>query len=193
MPPGPLLKSIRRIDPKAKELVNADKCEWVRCSLAIVGRVRIPKMSRAMSPEMLSALVRETATAAYEALDDLPDEELSFEDLWNLVLFIEIPWTEQKSKENPELIRVLSDIANDLRGSRKIILWRGSTIERLLGSLAKGGKAWIPVSGDPLRGKVMEFARNGAERKVFEALFRRRIPEEDIDRLISVLGGNIKT
>ena len=48
-----------------------------------------------------------------------------------------------------------------------------------------------PRSGDPLRDSVVQMAQSEEERNALEALFKRRIQDEDVDELIRVLG--IKT
>lgn len=182
-----LLDSMKLIDPKATLLYRDERCEWVRSALAIVGKIQVATGDKDTSPRTLSSSLTKLISHAYSVLDTLPDEQLSFEDLWNLLLLISVPWTRPEVRDRADIVNILSAFATDISGSRKLILWADTSLERYLGSLGSGAGSWVPPSGDPLRDTVMEFARNKTERKVFELLFKRRLADQDIDDLIRVL------
>jgi hypothetical protein len=192
MASNPLLDSLRNIDPDAAVIYSDEVCAWVRCRLAIVGRVQLNKSDADASPEKLSSSIKQLTNHAYAVLDELPDDQLSFEDLWNLVLLISVPWTQTELEKRTKIVETLAEFATDISRSRKLILWSDVLPEEHFGSLGAGDKPWSPPSGDPLRETVKKFARNPDEDNALEALFKRRLSDEDIDDLIRVLGGKVK-
>jgi hypothetical protein len=187
-----LLDSVIRLDPKAMTIYRDEQCEWVRCRLAIVGKIQLDRPEAYVAAQKLTSSLKKLTAHAYAVLDELSDEQLSFEDLWNLLLLIAVPWTRADIRKHADIADVLSTFATDVSGSRKVILWADTPLEQHLGSLGAGAKPWIPPSGDPLRDAVTGFARSDAEHDAFEVLFKRRIEDEDIDELIRVLGGKSK-
>jgi hypothetical protein len=178
---------IKLNDPHAEPLAADETCEWVRSRFAIVGRVCVETK---VSPSELRDLIDQRTAHAYAALDQLSESELSFADLWNLLLVIAVPWTRTEARSLPEIDKLLESTATDTSGSRKIILWADSSLEAHLGDLGHGNSI-SPRSGDPLRDSVIQVALSEEERNALEALFKRRIQDEDVDELIRVLG--IKT
>ncbi len=179
-----LYDSIKEVDPGAEILVADDVCEWVRSSLSIVGLIRIESKLEA---DELRNVISDRIKAAYSLVDDLSDEKLALEDLWNLLLLIQVPWTRDEVRLLPATAQVLSNVANDTKGSRKIIVWTDSTPAQYVGPLGEGMTSWIPPSGDPLHDTVKEFARDSAEAIALEVLFKRRISDDEIEELIQTL------
>jgi len=84
-----LYETMRSIDPSAELLVSDESCEWVRSVLAIVGRITL---ETPLPADEAQRTISEKTAHAYAMLDDLPDEKLASEDLWNLLLMISVPW-----------------------------------------------------------------------------------------------------
>jgi len=180
-----LIALIKLNDPDAEPLTADETCEWVRSRFAIVGRISIETK---VSPSELKDLTEQRTARAYAALDQLSDNELSFADLWNLLLVVAVPWTRREARSLTEIDNLLASTATDTSGSRKIILWKDSSLEKQLGDFEHSENAATALSGDPLRDSVIQMAQNEEERAALEALFKRRIQDEDVDELIRVLG-----
>jgi hypothetical protein len=183
-PPETLLEIIRGEDPAATQIVGDDQCEWIRSRFGIVGRIVV---SERCDQETLRSVLNRRIAHAHAVLDQLPDQTLSFEDLWNLTLFIMVPWSkEEVQTEKPVADRLLG-YARDSSGSRKVLLWRGTGPRDHLGPLGRGPESWMPSRGEPLQDAIDSVARCEEEKQALGVLFKRRIPEEDIERLVRVL------
>jgi hypothetical protein len=178
------IESVRQFDGRARELREDAQCQWVRCGFGIVGLVTI---SHAAPAAELDARIEGLVAHAHSVLDDLPDEQLEVEDLWNVVLLIAVPWTRAGAASEPLIAAVLLRWTRNTIGSRKIILWQGSDLRDYLGPLGLGARGWMPPLGDPLRDTIMSAAAGDDERRVLEVLFKRRIDQADIESLIEVL------
>ena len=183
--PAQLLQLLHRIDDKVKELRADEQCEWVRSKLGVIGFIRV---AEPVNDDALDALLGERIAHAHALLDELSDDDLQLEDLWNIVLLIAVPWTRDAMATLPETARVLLSWVRDTSGSRKIIVWSGTTVEDYLGPLGGGLTGWMPPTGDPLRAAVGAAARDAEEARALEVLFKRRIDESDFELLIKVLG-----
>jgi hypothetical protein len=172
-------------DSTVQELQRDDQCEWVRSRYGILGLVRIDER---ISHQEVKRLLDERVAHAHSVLDQLPDEALSFEDLWNLLLMISVPWNIEQAEADRELAELLLSCVRDTTGSRKIIIWRGTSPTDYIGRLGKGAGSWMPASGDPLREAADATSQSDTERQVLEILFKRRISEKDVDQLIQTLG-----
>lgn len=180
-----LYEIMRSIDPSAELLAADASCEWVRSTLAIVGRIAL---ETPLPADEAQRTISEKTAHAYAVLDDLPDAQLSSEDLWNLLLMISVPWKRTEIVKLPQIGRILSNFVADTSGSRKIILWADTSPKDNLGPLGKGAVAWMPPTDDPLRDVIEKSAQNDDERTALSSLFKRRIQDEDIDQLVRALG-----
>lgn len=181
-------EDIKRIDENAKVLVEDNSCQWIRSQMGIVGLVRIDAK---VSSEGLNELFSTQVAHSYGMLDRLPQSALSSDDVWNLLLIVSVPWGEDEMRDMPDVAAVLNEYAQNMEGSRKIILWKGSSLDKHLGPLGEGIISWMPSSADPLREAVESAVRDDVERDAIEVLFKRRITDEDFERLIHALGRRI--
>lgn len=175
---------LRRFDPHADVLAKTERCEWVRSNIGILGLVHISEKS---TGELLRDQIRQALRDAHAILDALPENRLSLEDLWNLLLFISVPWTKAEIEANVDVANVLSQVSQDTSASRKVVLPQDSSLRRHIGPMDARGTPWMPSSADPLREAIWEVARDTEERGALEALFKPRISEADLDSLIRAL------
>lgn len=179
---------MRRLDPRAEPLAKDIDCQWFRSRLAIIGVTRIPKVSDATElRKKVDVAVRKT----YGLLDNLPEDRLSLEDLWNLLLFVSVPWSQEEAEQQVEMMGVLNEVVQDTSGSRKVILWKGQSLLEHLGPMEGRGTFWLPSSPDPLRDALRAAARDHTELEALEALFKAKITESDLERVIDALGRKI--
>src|SRR6266436_692945 len=106
---------IKLNDSDAEPLAADETCEWVRSRFAIVGRICVETK---VSPSELRDLIEQRTAHAYAALDQLSESELSFADLWNLLLVIAVPWKRSEARSLPEIDHLLGSTATDTSGSR---------------------------------------------------------------------------
>lgn len=182
---GYLLLLLQDLDASAEQLARTESCEWVRSRIAIVGLTTITKREQD-GPKLRSQISR-AVTGAHALLDSLPDTLFTINDAWNLVLLISLPWSEQEAIITQSLFDVLAEVERDLGGSRKILLWRGTSPSHHLDRFSHDGTSWVPSSPDPLRDAVRQVARNTDEAAALEVLFRSRITEGDLEHLIDIL------
>lgn len=176
---------IRNHDPAALLIKRDERCEWVRSTLGIIGLIRI---SEPLLPPALQTRLSDDIAHAYAVLDEFPDSTISFDDLWNLLLLIWIPWTRDELEQLEDIANILLSVSRDTAGSRKVILWRDRSPAEYVGPLGRGAAPWLPSSGDPLRAAVTSIARDDEEQNALDLLFKRRITEEDVDQLLRTLG-----
>jgi hypothetical protein len=176
---------MRTVDPAASILVSDDSCQWVRSRMGIVGLIALEER---VSPETLREWLDQMIIRAHAQLDALPESLFSHDDMWNVTLFIAVPWTQGEISADSKLSTALLDVTRDLSGSRKVILWTDTSVANHLGPLAQASKTWSGSSGEPLRDVVQASARDEFERGALEVLFQRRITEADWDTLIRALG-----
>ncbi len=188
-----LESGLRRVDPRAQVLVENERCEWVKSVFGILGLIRISPETGAheSSAQGVARRIKQGADEAYALLDALPEERLSLEDVWNLLLFISVPWTQEEIGGLPELAAALFQIGQDTSGSRKIVLPRGASPLQHIGRMGGKGTPWIPSSPDPLRDAVRSVSRDDIDREALDVLFKARIGEADLDRLIQALARRI--
>ncbi len=179
---------MRRVDHQARRLTKSEDSEWFRSRLGIVGVTRVPPVRDA---EELREQLRASIGKAHALLDTLPEDQLSLEDLWNLLLFVAVPWNQEEAENHKDIMAVLEEAVQDTAGSRKIILWRGKSLVDHLGPMGRRGTFWLPSSSDPLRDALHAAARDDREREALEALFKAKISEADLDQIIEALGRKI--
>ncbi len=180
-----LHEQVLAFDRQATVLFADTSCEWVRSRIGIIGLIALEDT---LSPETMAARLAEQIVRAHAQLDALPESLFSFDDMWNVILLIGVPWTEEESESDPVLRRELLNVTRDLSGSRKIVLWRNTPVPTLLGPLAPMPGIIGTSSEAPLRDVIQESARDDVERGALEVLFKRRITESDLDTLIRALG-----
>jgi hypothetical protein len=182
---GWLLRELLRVDAHAKQIVGDELCEWVRSRHGIIGIVRLARLE---STGQLMILRRRTIEHAYSLLDDLPRDQFSVQDVWNVTLLVAVPIKEAERKQDSELNRSLNEITRDLNGARKIVLWLDSGIRDYFGPLSLGHDQSEMSSIDPLRETLARLATDSKERDALEVIFKSRLSQEDIDQLMLVLG-----
>lgn len=166
-------------------LASDESCAWVRSRIGIVGITRI---DRKVSAADLEQQLAEKVTHAYGLLDRLKDQSLSFDDLWNLLLFVGVPWRHEEMSALLDVAKILSRYSRNVEGSRKIILWQNSTPTEYIGPLGQAQDSWMPEVDDPLRGAVHSIAIDDIEDRALQTLFKRRITDDDFNHLIQILG-----
>ncbi len=176
-----LIDRVRTVDADAVALVSAGTISWVRTRLGIVGEVRAPEGT---APEKAPRLVEEEVARAHALLDELPLDQFSRSDVYNLLLFVSLPFDRTMV---PGITAELEARCADLSGSRKVLLWKGEAVEERLGPVMRHLRLVSP-SGDPLRHVVAEQARDQLDARALELLFKRRLDESDIDELVRALG-----
>jgi hypothetical protein len=186
---GHLWLLLAKADGTAELLVRDDSCEWVKCRVGVVGMITI---ERRMEPKELSLSVAGKVARAHATLDALPNSRFSEDDVWNLLLLLSVPWTEEEAKGEEAVFSVLSDLEGDLSGSRKLVLWRGRSPLEDLGRFGGTTHLWVPSTADPLREALEAVATDKTEREALEILFKKRILESDLDELIAVLSRSTK-
>ena len=179
-----LLRELIRLDTHAKQLVKDDLCGWVKSRPGIVGIVQI---GRVESKQEMAGVLRRLIERAYTLLDELPSDKLSIQDIWNVTLLISVPINESERDRHAESASFLDQIARDVTGSRKIVLWSDRRVADYFGPLGQGQNVWRPSSDDPLRETVRRIAANSNERNALEIIFKRRLSQDDIDELLKAL------
>lgn len=169
----------------AELLVQDDSCVWLRSRIGIVGMVQIDEQITAVD---LTRDLNDKITYAHAQLERLKADELSLDDLWNLILFISVPWTGDEIARFPAVAAILARCARNLQGSRKVILYKGISPSIHVGDFSATQQAWIPKIGEPLRAEIHAKSLDDVERDALEILFKRRITDNDLNFLIKVLG-----
>lgn len=182
---GHLREALNAPNMPPTSLAADDSCEWVRTSVAIVGLVRIAPTETAT---LLHQECSRAVDRAHGLVDRLPDDILSFEDIWNLILFLAVPWTSQDLFELRDFERVLHTWRGNTTGSRKILLPKGISPRRHVGAFEAPDGAWSPIPGDPLRQALASLAADPQESQALEVLFKKRLTESDFDHLVRILG-----
>jgi hypothetical protein len=177
---------VRTVDAEATELVSDGNVSWVRSRLGILGEVRIPDATPA---DEAPRLVQEQVARAHALLDELPLNRFRRSDVWNLLLFVCLPFD---STIAPDIRAQLETTSADLRGSRRLLLWRGQAVESQLAPVMRHLRL-VSAPGDPLRRVVAEGVRDDVDARALELLFKRRLEEADIDELVRALGREIAT
>jgi hypothetical protein len=180
-----LVDTLRPIDESVTHLQGDARCEWVRSTFGIVGKVAVPSVTGTNS---LNDLISREVDHALALIDQIPDKQLDEQELWNLVLFISVPWTRLEAQTRSEIARVLAQWARNTVGCRKVILWSDVDIQNHLGPLGLGGEGWVPPLGDPLRDTISSSSLDEEERLALDVLFKRRIEASDIEQVIRTLG-----
>ena len=179
-----LLRRLRAIDPEASELVSADDLSWIRTRLGIVGEVRLDqKTSLEAAPAAISAAIER----AHSLLDVLPLAVFRRSDMWNLLLFVAVPYDRNVAAEQAA---TLEEQCRDLVGSRKVLLWKKQRIEEYLQPF-KTRTPELAGSDDPLREVLKQHARDAEDLRVFDFLYKRRLEEMDIDELVRALSREV--
>jgi hypothetical protein len=179
-----LVFHMRRFDRGAELLTKDANCEWVRSRVGIVGLVSIRTK---IAADRLGNDIKHAAQAAHSLLDTLPESRLSLEDLWNLLLFVRVAWTKAEMEVQSDVAKELFRVSLDTTGSRKIILPIDASLQEFVGPLDTRGTPWMPSSADPLLDAVNEVAQNAEEKEALQVLFKSRISENDLERLIRAL------
>jgi hypothetical protein len=179
-----LLEVLKERDASAITLTADDACEWVRSAFGIVGYVQLVEPVLAIQLDhKLSQLVNHS----YSQLEKLSNAELSFDELWGLLLLIRVPWTYDEAQADDQLAAVLARWSRNTKGSRKRIVWSDESLGKSFGPLGTNGASWMPSMDDPLHDAVKSVSRDDVERGALDVLFQRRIDDEDIDELLKVL------
>lgn len=182
--------TLKDIDPDSRQLAHNERAEWVRSRLGIIGMVVVPQASN--GPELKEQIASEVRNA-HALLDTLPEDQLSLEDLWNLLLFVAVPWTQAEVESGAaERREILDETIRDTSGSRKLILWAGRSVVDHLGPMGRRGTLWLPSSPDPLRDALQATVRDEAELNALEAIFKARISEADLERIVKVLSRGVE-
>ncbi|MFZ1083686.1 MAG: hypothetical protein WAN35_01830 [Terracidiphilus sp.] len=181
---GWLLKELAHLDPKAKQLVEDEFCEWVRSRPGIIG---IVQLARFEPKQQLDCVLSRLIDHAYTLLDGLPQERLSVQDIWNVTLLISVPIGKEELDRGSDVVKSLDALAQNVTGSRKLVLWFDRTVGEYFGRLGEGRESWKLSSDDPLRQTLERVAANSEERNALEVIFKSRLSQEDIDELLQEL------
>jgi hypothetical protein len=179
-----LQQRLSSIDKNARSLAASEYCEWVRSRPGIIGWVPLTRIESVPAAEKC---FQRLAAHAYSVLDSLPSESLSTEDLWNITLLVAVPLSRPAPDRATDLEQILGSIPNDLRGSRKIVLWFEDDVLNYFGPLRAGYDSWEPSAQDPLRVTLDRLAMDNVERDALELVFKRRLSQQDIDSLTDIL------
>ena len=170
-------------DPRARRVAGDALCEWMKARPGVVGCVHLGCLGSASCTQVLGPLIDH----AYQQLDVLPRDELSVEDMWNVVLLVAVPVSEAECREIDELHAELVAVSRDVRGARKVLLWWGETPAEKFGPLGSTTDVGRLTSADPLRAVLDETARDRVEREALELVFKARLTQEDVGRLVESL------
>jgi hypothetical protein len=180
-----LNRQLAAVDPETELLTQNSQCEWDRCSIGVVGAVRVPSNSSVPNLTEQLELLR---LNAYAAIDHVPAARLSTDELWTLLLVVAVPWSSEELKTRSAESSILRDFVSDTIGSRKLIVPSDEWVGGLLSPVASGGPNWHPTTDDPLRDQLGESVENPEELAALEVLFKKRLSAEDFDRLVKLLG-----
>jgi hypothetical protein len=181
---GWLYRELASVDPDTELLTQNSQCEWDRCSVGVIGIVRVPVDSSSLSLSEDLELLR---LNAYAAIDRVPVARLSTDDLWTLLLVIAVPWNREELNSRDAESATLRKFVSDTIGSRKVIMSSDESLRALLGPVAGSSSIWYPTSDDPLRDQLHASVKNTEELAALEVLFKKRLSADDFDRLIKVL------
>ncbi|MGH9436302.1 MAG: hypothetical protein ACRD4R_05365 [Candidatus Acidiferrales bacterium] len=182
---GSLYRELASVDSETELLTQNSQCEWNRCSVGIVGIVRVPHDS---SPATLPDRLELLRSNAYAAIDRVPIARLSTDDLWTLLLVLAVPWTRTELVTRKAESSILRAFEGDTTGSRKLVMSSDESIRALLGPVAGTGSIWYPTSDDPLRDRLHALVKSPEELEALQVLFNKRLSGDDFDRLVTVLG-----
>jgi hypothetical protein len=180
-----LYRELASVDAETELLSQNSQCEWDRCSIGVVGVVRIPNGSSAADLTEALELLR---INAYAAIDRLPISRLSTDDLWTLLLIVAVPWDREQLTGMEAESAILRRFVGDTIGSRKLIMSSDESVRGLLGPIVGSASMWYPTSDDPLRDQLRTLIRDPEELRALEVLFKKRLSADDFDNLISALG-----
>jgi len=183
--PAVLYRDLASVDPSADLLAQNAVCEWIRCSVGIVGLVTV--VSNASVQELTEQLEMLRVTA-HSTVDRIPAARLSTDDLWTLLLIVAVPWTREELATKELESAILTRFAGDTMGSRKLIMTSDDSVRSLVGPVTGGESGWYPSSDDPLREQLTVVARDQKERDALELLFKKRFSGDDFDHLVGILG-----
>ena len=172
------------------QLTGDDRCEWVRCWFGILGLIRVPDQTTdSKVSDTLSSLI----VHAHSMLDQVPEEALEFEELWNVTLLVHVPWPWHEMEGRPNVAIALADVVGNTTGSRKLIVWKGEQVLDHVGKLGASGGTWQPTSGDPIREALLASARDEREAAAINMLLDGgRIGDAKLDDMVHVFGADIK-
>ena len=179
-----LYRELASVDPDTELLTQNSQCEWDKCSVGVVGVVRVPLIA---STQSLSEQLELLRLNAYAAIDRIPTGRLSTDDLWTLLLVIAVPWSREELNSRDVELEVLRKFVGDTIGSRKLIVSSDESVRALLGPVAGSRSTWLPTSNDPLRDQLFASVKNPEELGALEVLFKKRLSADDFDRLITAL------
>jgi hypothetical protein len=173
-----------------EQLTRDQRCEWVRSWLGVLGLVRVdPGVTDAELPPTLDSLVNH----AHNMLDQLPEETLGFEDLWNVTLLVKVPWSRDEVEGRPKVSEALMELSANTTGSRKMVVWGNDSILEHIGKMTDSGAAWLPISGDPIREALLLASRDRSEAAAIETLIDGgRISDASLDELVGVFARQIQ-
>jgi hypothetical protein len=179
-----LLHELSELGSAVTRLIADETCAWIRSRPGILGLVQFGALTpAAASTILLQRLIQH----AYVVLDGLPQDKLSIADIWNVTLLISVPLQESERDQNTSIGPVLDRFARDVNGSRKIILWLDKDLGNFFGPLGKGQAPGRINADDPLRQTLDKIAANPVERDALEVVFKKRLSQDDIDRLLMAL------
>jgi hypothetical protein len=180
---GWLFEELSKLHKNTVQLVEQELCEWVRSRPGIIG---ITRLARFPARPQLRSLIKQLIQHSYAALDSLPKEKLTFQDMWNITLLIAVPIKESEVDRESDLFKELDAVSRDVSGSRKTILWFDRTVADHFGPVGEGHD-WQLATDDPLRRSLDELASDPVEREVLKNIFKRKLSQSDIDELLRVL------
>jgi hypothetical protein len=180
-----LYRELAAVDSSSELLTQNSQCEWDRCSVGVVGLVRVSNTPPEMAFSEQLELLR---LNAYSAIDRVPVSRLSTDDLWTLLLIVAIPWSRQELNKRNQESDILREFVNDTVGSRKVVMFSDESARGLLGPITGSGPTWYPTSDDPLRDQLHLLVKTPEESQALEVLFKKRLSAEDFERIISALG-----
>jgi hypothetical protein len=158
--------------PHAPEVLHSDEaCVWARAADLIVGAI-------SASPETWARRIDN----AYGRLES-PPVVLRREDLWSLVLLIELPTGTSDA--------VKRHIERDTRGSRKLAFSEDEDVPSLFAQTIDPREVATGVASPTVvEDTLAQYCAGDAElRTGLEVLLKPRQPREEVDALIRILSG----